>query len=128
MTTQPSPPAPGMPVEGGAEYARLCKVSDVPPGEGKQVLAMGGGGWRNKPMAVFNDAGTFYVTNYVCPHMGGQLGAGGNIKNGVITCQWHGWSFSAETGEAVRAIGHSIDTYEVKVEDGNVLVKGVKPR
>ena len=127
MTTQPTPPAPGTPAL-GAEYATVCKTTDIAPGEGIQVMAMGGGGWRIKPMAVFNDNGTFYATNYVCPHMGGQLGPGGKIKDGVITCSWHGWSYSAETGEGVRAMGHSIDTYEVKVEDGNVLVKGVKSR
>ncbi len=106
-----------------AEYTKVCQVSDVPDGEGRPVTATGGP-WRMKPMAVFNDGGNFYATNYVCPHMGGTLGAG-TIRDGVVTCPWHGWMFNATTGQGERN-AHTIATYELRVEGDDVLVGDVK--
>ncbi len=114
MTTQPEP----------AEYVVICKASDIAPGDSKMLMA-DGGPWRRKPMAVFNDNGTFYATNYVCPHMGGPLGDG-TVEDGVVTCPWHAWTFDARTGEGLRASGHDITVYETTVEGDEVRVGAVK--
>jgi len=36
-----------------------------------------------------------------CPHLGAHLGVGGNIKNDIITCPFHGWQFNL-TGACVQ--------------------------
>ena len=59
-----------------SSFRSVCKVQDVPPGEGK-VVALGG-----KIVAVFRVNEQFYAIDDVCPHMGASLGAGGAFSDG----------------------------------------------
>ena len=78
-------------------------------------------------MAVFEENGNIYVTNFICPHSGGPI-ADGSIKDGVIECPWHGWQFDASTGISADKAGdgHDIEVYETKVEGDQMLVGGIK--
>jgi nitrite reductase (NADH) small subunit len=69
----------------------VCKVQDVPDGEGK-VVAVGG-----KVIAVFRTADRFFAVDDVCPHMGASL-AGGYVENDTVTCPWHAWRFRLTDG------------------------------
>lgn len=78
-----------------------------------------------KPMALFNVGGGFFALNWVCPHMGGPLGAG--VLDGyTIRCPWHGWTFDIRTGAADHRGGHWTHAYRVKVADGVVSVGWLK--
>ncbi len=44
--------------------------------------------------------GQYHAYQGRCPHQGGRL-AKGVIKDGVITCPWHGSQFDAVTGECI---------------------------
>ena len=77
-------------------------------------------------MAVFSEGGSHYITNYVCPHMGGPLSEG-KIQDGVIECPWHAWVFKADSGETAGTGSHSIATYEMRIEGDDILVGGLKP-
>ncbi len=112
MTTQEVP-----------DFVPLCKTSDVRPGQGRQFRPTSGR-WRSKPMAVFNQNGTYYVTNFICPHMGGPLSEG-KIEDGVLTCPWHGWSYYVATGLPDHDDGHSIAVYESKIEGDDLMVGGI---
>jgi nitrite reductase (NADH) small subunit len=96
-------------------FTRVCSVSDVPPGKGRLVIH------RDKPIAVFNVGGRFYAINHICPHRGGPL-ASGILQGNVVTCPWHGWTFCVDTGLADHPGGHSVATYEVKVQGDDVLL------
>ena len=37
-----------------------------------------------------------------CPHMGANLGAGGQVKGDCIECPFHGWQFRGEDGQCVH--------------------------
>jgi nitrite reductase (NADH) small subunit len=106
------------------EFVAVAKVTDIAPGEGKMVRAMSGR-LRAKPIAVFNENGNFYALNYVCVHMGGPLSEG-VIKDGEVTCPWHGWSFVAGTGLPGRTGGHPTVAYELKVEGDDILLGWIK--
>ena len=106
------------------DFVPLCGVDDVKPGEARHYRATQGK-WRLKPVAVWNDNGTHYITNYVCPHSGGPLSEG-KIENGVLECPWHQWQFDAATGKSARGDGHAISVYECKVEDGQIMLGDVK--
>lgn len=106
------------------DFVPLCSVDDVRPGEARHYRATQGK-WRLKPVAVWNDNGTHYITNYVCPHSGGPLSEG-KIENGVLECPWHQWQFAAATGKSAKGDGHAISVYECKVEDGQILLGDVK--
>ena len=106
------------------EWVPLCKTADVRPGEGRQFRPTGGR-WRTKPMAVWNENGNYYVTNFICPHMGGPLSEG-TIRDGIIECPWHAWTYYAATGLPDHEDGHSIAVYESKIEGDDVMVGGMK--
>jgi len=38
-------------------------------------------------------------------------------------CPWHAWTYDVTTGENTANPDLKVDRYEVKVEDGQVLVK-----
>lgn len=116
MTTTPQQPVP--------DFVPVAKTTDIRPGEGKLVRPSAGR-LRGKAMALFNDAGKFYALNYICPHSGGPLGEG-TIKDGVVTCPFHGWSYFAETGLSHNSVDHSIAVYELKLEGDNILVGASK--
>jgi nitrite reductase/ring-hydroxylating ferredoxin subunit len=75
-----------------------------------------------RPVALFNVDGTFYALSNVCIHRGGPLGQG-LLEGQVVMCPWHAWTFDVATGHSTVNPELRVDRYEVKVEDGQVLVK-----
>jgi pyruvate oxidase len=108
-----------------SDFVPIGKVRDFLPGEGKMARPAAGR-LRGKPIAVFNENGTFHVLNYVCPHMGGPMSEG-TIENGIVTCPWHGWTFLANSGMPDHVGGHSTTAYECKIEGDELLVGWIKP-
>ena len=98
-----------------SDFIRVAKVSDVPAGEGRVVDANG------TPVALFRVDGDFHAIDNMCIHRGGPLGDG-FCNDKTVTCPWHGWRFDVASGECINMPGR-VDTYEVKVEGDNVLVK-----
>ena len=99
-----------------AEFIRAIAVSDLAPGQCTEA-SVGGA-----PVAIYNVDGTFYATTNTCLHRGGPLGQG-MLDGTAVMCPWHAWSWDVTTGDNVANAELKIPTYEVKVEDGHVLVK-----
>jgi NAD(P)H-dependent nitrite reductase small subunit len=97
-------------------WKKVCKVEDISPGHGRLVM-----GLHDKPIALFNVEGKFYAINAICPHMGGPLQSG-RLEGKVISCPWHQWSFCVDTGEADHQGGHQISTYQVQIQNGEVMI------
>jgi nitrite reductase (NADH) small subunit/3-phenylpropionate/trans-cinnamate dioxygenase ferredoxin subunit len=74
-----------------AEFRTVCKVGDIPEGEGKTVVV------GEKLIALFRSGGEFHAIDDTCPHMGASL-AGGHLEDGVVTCPWHAWRFRLADG------------------------------
>ena len=66
--------------------------------------------------------GKVHAIDGVCPHAGGPL-AQGEIKDGVVTCPWHGWTFQACSGCSLQPAGNDVGSYPVKVEEGNIYLR-----
>ena len=107
-----------------SDWTVVAKVGDIRPGEGKMVRPTSGRLLR-KPLALFNDAGRYYILNYICPHNAGPIGEG-PIEDGIVTCPYHAWSFYADTGLPHKSEDHSISAYEVRVEGDDILVGSLK--
>ena len=107
-----------------AEFVPVCNVDELHGTEGKHVRPQTGR-WRNKAMAAFQENGNYYVMNFICPHQGGPMSAG-KIQDGIVECPWHAWRFHADTGLSTEEDGHDIEVYECKVENGQLLVGGIK--
>lgn len=102
------------------KLVKAAKVGEIPPSMAKFVM-----GPFDKPMALFNVNGEYYAINWICPHMGGPLGAG-TLNGYVVTCPWHGWTFDVRTGKPDHPGGHCVSAYETRVEDGYVYVGWLK--
>jgi len=98
------------------EFVKAVAAAEIPPGTAREV-AVGG-----KPVALFNVDGTFYATSNICLHRGGPLGQG-MLDGPIVMCPWHAWTWNVTTGENASNPELKIETYVVKVEGGDVLVK-----
>ena len=56
-----------------------------------------------------------------CPHAGSPLHAG-TFKDGVVTCERHGWQFLVGSGACPQHPIYSLTKYETKEEDGWIYV------
>lgn len=48
-------------------------------------------------VAVFRHEGNWFAIDAMCSHQGGPL-AEGTVKDGCVTCPWHGWQYDLATG------------------------------
>lgn len=99
-----------------SEFVRALALSELAPGQCVEV-SVGG-----KPVALYNVAGVIYATSNTCLHRGGPLGQG-MLDGPAVLCPWHAWSWDVTTGENTANPELKIQTYPVKVEDGQVLVQ-----
>ena len=75
-------------------------------------------------VAVFRTAeDEVFATSAICPHRGGPLDEG-IVHGRKVTCPLHNWVFSLKTGEAQGADDGAIATFNVRVENGRVLLDG----
>ncbi len=103
------------------EFVRVAHVADI--AEGTAVPVQVGG----REVALFHVDGAFYALRNRCPHQGGPL-CEGQIEDATVTCPWHAWTFKLADGKMLAGFSR-VDTYDVRVEDGQVAVRAVpRPR
>lgn len=96
---------------------------------------------RGETLLLARVGDTFYASQGRCPHLQGHL-AKGTLEGTVVTCPRHGSQFDLTDGRVVRwtdwtgvaealaeLLRHPrpLRTYEVRVEDGRVLIGPPKP-
>ncbi len=98
------------------EWHDLAASTDLAPGE---MIACEVGSHQ---LALYNVDGTIHATDNVCSHAYALL-TDGWLENDVVECPLHGGQFNVCTGKAVCDPAEvDIRTYEVRIEDGRVLV------
>ena len=101
----------------GEDLIKIGETKDIQPSQMKAVDVNG------ERICVANVEGKYYAIGNVCTHMGGPL-AEGKLEGFEVECPWHGSKFDIRTGKVVRPPAMREEpTYEVKVEDNNVLIK-----
>ena len=98
-----------------ADFFRVAAAADIPPGTGKVVVVMG------REVGLFNAGGTFRAIDNICPHNFRPIGAV-DFDGKVVTCLWHGLGFDVEDGRCLQTTEFCVETYPVRVEDGQVMV------
>jgi 3-phenylpropionate/trans-cinnamate dioxygenase ferredoxin component len=79
---------------------------------------------RGTRIAVANVAGTFYAFNDTCTHMACSL-VGGDLEETAVICPCHGSEFDVTSGAVLEGPAREpVETYETRVEDGNLEIKG----
>ncbi len=98
------------------KYVKVCRDDELADGSTRNISVNG------LSLILVRDNDHIYALDNMCTHDGGDLSEG-KIINGQIQCPRHGALFDLKTGDATQmpaVIG--INTYDVKIEDGNVLV------
>ncbi len=89
---------PNGPAEPGGQSAALVPL-ERPPGQTQWAFSHAG-----RVFAVFEVSGELVVTDGACPHNGGPL-AEGLVRDGVVTCPWHWYSYELRRYPVVMVDG-----------------------
>ena len=101
-------------------FEPVAEVAELPEG-----TLLGARTAAGEEVCLFNYRGQIGAVHNVCTHAEFPLSDGTLGSDGTIECVWHGARYSCLTGEVRR--GPALDpvaVYEVRVEDGKVLVGG----
>jgi len=99
-----------------SQWVAVARADECPPGSSLELVA------GERIIALFNVEGTYFALDGLCPHQGGPLGRG-CLSGPIVTCPWHGWQFDVRSGQHQLSAALRQPGFEVRVEDGMVLVK-----
>ncbi len=117
-----------------AEFVRVTRLSDIPPGTMKGVKA------RGKEILIANVDGTAFAISDICTHLRGRL-HNGKIEGTVVECPNHGARFDVADGGLCNWVTHpawykllmdatfpgflkrSVRSYRTRVEEDDVYVE-----
>ncbi|MGH9723044.1 MAG: Rieske (2Fe-2S) protein [Bryobacteraceae bacterium] len=105
-----------------SEWTQVAALSDVPAGEAKAIRLAEG-----RSIALFNVDGRIYATDNQCPHMGYPLTRGA-VRNGILTCDWHGRSFDLEGGGCFNYECDDLGTFPVDVRQDQIWIQIPDPQ
>ena len=99
------------------EFVKVARVEDIPDDAPLGVETLDG-----EKLALFKVDGEVYCLLDRCSHRDFPL-SNGLLDYDQVECAWHGARFDIKTGRALclPAI-RNVRVYEVKVENGDVLV------
>jgi nitrite reductase/ring-hydroxylating ferredoxin subunit len=77
---------------------------------------------KDTPIILFRKNGQIHSLYGKCGHMGCRLSKGTFIDEHILKCGCHGWEYDTRTGKHLGDKDATLETYESKVEGGEVLV------
>lgn len=101
-----------------SKWIRISRLSEIPTGEAKAVKLEEGG----RSVALFNVDGRIYATDNQCPHMGYPLTRGA-VRNGILTCDWHGRNFDLEGGGCFNSECDDLETFPVDIRQDEIWIQ-----
>jgi nitrite reductase/ring-hydroxylating ferredoxin subunit len=96
-------------------FVEVCAVDKIPEKRAK-VVSLGG-----ERVAVFRYDGKVSAISNVCRHQNGPLGEG-RITDGCVTCPWHGYQYSPDTGASPPPFTDKVPTYQTKLIGSKILI------
>lgn len=98
----------------------IAALDDIPP-RGARVVKT-----RLGCVAIFRTIeDQVFAIDDACPHKKGPLSEG-IVHGNAVTCPLHNWVIDLETGMAQGADTGHVNTYEIRVEDGRILLDGAR--
>ncbi len=74
-------------------------------------------------LAVVRHGNQISAVHGVCAHQGGPL-AEGRVRNGCLTCPWHGWEYRPADGQSPPPFAEKLPTHRVRLDArGHLLVE-----
>ena len=100
-----------------AAYVNVARAADLPPGQAMAVTV------ADKCLALFCVDGTVFAIDDTCTHQGGPLSEG-ELKDGIVTCPWHGAQFNVKDGQVLASPApESVSSYPVRITNGAIEVE-----
>jgi nitrite reductase/ring-hydroxylating ferredoxin subunit len=97
-------------------FVTVARVDEVEAGTVRPVRA------GEDEVALARVGDEFFAVQPRCIHLEGPLGEG-RLEDQVLTCPWHGWQYDVRTGENEFDRAIRLESYDVRVEDGEVRVR-----
>ena len=104
------------PQAAGQEWVHVCGTDDMIEGYAKIRQLPGG-----DRVAVYLNQGRLSAISNACAHQNGPLGEG-KVIDCLVTCPWHGFQYRLEDGCSPAPFTEKVPTYNVRVENGTVMV------
>ena len=101
-----------------SNLVKVANLNELSEGKPKAVKVEG------QSVALFQHNGCVYATDNQCPHMGYPL-TRGRVRNGVLTCDWHGWSYDMGGGGCFTGGCDDLATFPVEVRDGEIYIDAI---
>ncbi|MDE0043006.1 MAG: Rieske 2Fe-2S domain-containing protein, partial [Candidatus Poribacteria bacterium] len=98
-----------------SNFTKVAQLDELTEGKPKAVKV------GRHSIALFSHMGNVYATDNQCPHMGYPL-TRGRVRNGVLTCDWHGWSYDMGGGGCFTGGCDDLATFPVEVRDGEIFI------
>ena len=96
-------------------FRKVATVDEIWSGE---MIALESEG---KPLVLVNVDGQIRAYADSCPHLRTRLSQG-LLRGNVLACATHGWQFDAGTGQGLNPKAVCLESFAVKVENGDILV------
>jgi toluene monooxygenase system ferredoxin subunit len=96
-------------------FRKLATVDDLWSGE---MLALESEG---QPVLLVNVDGAICAYADTCPHLRTRLSQG-SLQGNVLSCSTHGWEFDASSGRGINPKAACLESFPVKVDNGEILV------
>ncbi len=103
-----------------SNWIDIAALDDIPP-RGARVVKT-----RLGCVAIFRTIeDKVFAIDDACPHKKGPLSEG-IVHGNAVTCPLHNWVIDLETGMAKGADKGRVNTYEIRVENGRILLDGAR--
>lgn len=99
-----------------------CQVSDLAPGEAREVQLQNAAGQPVKIAIVRDHDGSWHAIDAMCTHGEVSL-AEGDVEDGCIECWGHGAQFNLVTGEPTLPATSGVKVYPLNLAGPDVLVE-----
>ena len=100
-----------------AEFVKVATTAELPSGERLFY------DFAEESIIIFNVSGEYYAIADLCSHDDGPL-EDGELDGYSVACPRHGACFDIRNGKVLSLPAtKSIPSYQVKIEDGNILVE-----
>ena len=98
-----------------SNFVKVANLDELDEGKPKAVRVEG------QSVALFKHNGNIYATDNQCPHMGYPL-TRGRVRGGVLTCDWHGWSYDMGGGGCFTGGCDDLSTFPVEVREDEIYI------
>lgn len=101
----------------GARWISAGPAAALVPGRARRLVLPTG-----ENLAIMRDGDAISALHGVCAHQGGPL-AEGRVRNGCLTCPWHGWEYRPADGQSPPPFTEKLPTHRVRLDArGHLLV------